>query len=542
MASNEEKSVSEQNGKKEAVTGSREQRENPAEQIPAGQSLAGENNTEPSQNGSSKAKEAYAKNYLRISKDNLYMVIALWMEDFVDEAPEHLKKVGAVLVLPNDIIYAADCSRDGVHAVQRLLMKHYDKAEGCKMFMSRKPCPMCAKLLVQAKVQRVLFLPLEPEYHPSPDKDSKVKQVDILFTASAIAQTKFVLQIDQSVLVRAKNQTPQKDRQKVEKEKRRLIDEKYSAFKKDSKWLDLIEKEIPWAAFDEIKADFQNYFEEVMEWIARVFYIPQSQSQPDKARGVNYPFELCEPSNEPRSDVSNPVSETSTAPSDVFDPVSNATHKKQAKCLIEIARFLATRTDDPITGVGAVIASPKMEILGLGWNGFPLKAHYGEFARASDPKKPQVDKKAHDELAKASDQNKPQVDKKAHGELAITSDQNKPQVDKKYPYVIHAEQNALLMRNKKDIEGAILFVTKSPCHECTPLIAMQGIKTVVVDEDVFSHDETAAKKKTLNYKMFPGMVKNRQFVCYQTKKEPIDAKDIAASEETTREMIYVSDN
>ena len=520
MASNEEKSVSEQNGKKEAVTGSGKQRENPAEQIPAGQSLAGENNTESSQNGSSKEKpeKPHAKNYLRISKDNLYMIIALWMEDFVDEAPEHFNKVGAVLVLPNDIIYAADCSRDGVHAVQRLLMKHYDKAEGCKMFMSRKPCPMCAKLLVQAKVQRVLFLPLEPEYYPSPEKDSKVKQVDILFTASAIAQTKFVLQIDESVLVRAENQTPPKDEEKVEKEKHRLIDEKYSAFKKDSKWLDLIQEEIPWPAFDEIKADFQNYFEEVMEWIARVFYIPQSQSQPDKARGVNYRFELCEPSNEPRSDVSNPVSEPSTAPSDayVFDPVSNATHKKQAKCLIEIARFLATRTDDPITGVGAVIASPKMEILGLGWNGFPLKAHYGEFARASDFK--------------------PKVDKKAHGELAIASDQNKPQVDKKYPYVIHAEQNALLMRNKKDIEGAILFVTKSPCHECTPLAAMQGIKTVVVDEDVFSRDETAAKKKTLNYKMFPGMVKNRQFVCYQTKKEPTDAKGIPASEKPTREM------
>ena len=34
--------------------------------------------------------------------------------------------------------------------------------------------------------------------------------------------------------------------------------------------------------------------------------------------------------------------------------------------------------------------------------------------------------------------------------------------DKKYPYVIHAEQNALMMRNTKNIEDGTLFVTKTP--------------------------------------------------------------------------------
>ena len=83
------------------------------------------------------------------------MTLALWMEDFVDETLKLYNKVVAVLVLPNDIVCGADCSRDGVHAVSRLLMEHYDKASGSRMFMSRKPCPMCAKLLVQSKV--VLF-------------------------------------------------------------------------------------------------------------------------------------------------------------------------------------------------------------------------------------------------------------------------------------------------------------------------------------------------------------------------------------------------
>ena len=425
-----------------------------------------------------KEKEPYTKNYLRISKDNLFMVIALWMEDF-GEAPKSHNKVGAVLVLPNDIIYAADCSRDDVHAVQRLLIKHYDKAEGSKMFLSRKPCPTCTKLLVQAKVQRVLFLPLQPEYYPLHDKDSKRQQVDNLFTASAIAQTKFVLEVDDSVLGRAQKNTPKDDEEKVKQMTERFIN-KYSAFKENSTWIEKIEKELPWPAFNEIKDQFLKDFYKVMEWIARVFYIPQSHSRPNIARGMDYRFELC---GKPKLSDND------------FNP---AKKEKQAKCLMEIARFLATRTDDPSTGVGAVIASPRMEILALGWNGFPLKALYGEFARASD--------------------------------------KDKSTVDKKYPYVIHAEPNALLMRNKKDVEGAILFVTKTPCDECTPLIAMEGIKTVVIDEDVSLRGDTGESNQ-LSYKMFPDMIKTSEngegkFVCFQTKKTPSDTSNV--SEEVKR--------
>ena len=33
------------------------------------------------------------------------------------------------------------------------------------MFVSRKPCSLFTKLLVQSKVERILFPPFEPEYH-----------------------------------------------------------------------------------------------------------------------------------------------------------------------------------------------------------------------------------------------------------------------------------------------------------------------------------------------------------------------------------------
>ena len=113
----------------------------------------------------------------RIAKEDLFMVLALWMEYFPveseakDNEDKKLpysghRKVGAVLVLPGaDILYAVDCTRDGVHAVARLLMKHPDITEGCKVFVSRKPCSFCTKLLVQSKGERVYFPPFEPEFH-----------------------------------------------------------------------------------------------------------------------------------------------------------------------------------------------------------------------------------------------------------------------------------------------------------------------------------------------------------------------------------------
>ena len=89
----------------------------------------------------------------RISKDNLFMVLALWMEQFPvkdndNQEADSYRKVLAVLVLPNDMLHAVDCSRDGVHGIARLLTKHYDVTKDCKIFVSRKSCSFCTKLLV----------------------------------------------------------------------------------------------------------------------------------------------------------------------------------------------------------------------------------------------------------------------------------------------------------------------------------------------------------------------------------------------------------
>lgn len=52
------------------------------------------------------------------------------------------------------------------------------------------------------------------------------------------------------------------------------------------------------------------------------------------------------------------------------------------------------------------------------------------------------------------------------------------------PYVLHAEANAItkLARNSNNSEGATLYVTASPCIECSKLIIQSGIKRVVYGE------------------------------------------------------------
>lgn len=52
------------------------------------------------------------------------------------------------------------------------------------------------------------------------------------------------------------------------------------------------------------------------------------------------------------------------------------------------------------------------------------------------------------------------------------------------PYVLHAEANALtkVARSNNSSDGATLYVTASPCMECSKLIIQSGIKRVVYGE------------------------------------------------------------
>jgi dCMP deaminase len=52
------------------------------------------------------------------------------------------------------------------------------------------------------------------------------------------------------------------------------------------------------------------------------------------------------------------------------------------------------------------------------------------------------------------------------------------------PYVLHAEANAItkVAKSNNSSDGATLYITTSPCMECSKLIIQSGIKRVVFSE------------------------------------------------------------
>ena len=57
-------------------------------------------------------------------------------------------------------------------------------------------------------------------------------------------------------------------------------------------------------------------------------------------------------------------------------------------------------------------------------------------------------------------------------------------------YVLHAEANAILKtaRSTQDISGSTLYLTLSPCKDCSKLIIQSGIKKIAYLEDYRDQD------------------------------------------------------
>lgn len=58
------------------------------------------------------------------------------------------------------------------------------------------------------------------------------------------------------------------------------------------------------------------------------------------------------------------------------------------------------------------------------------------------------------------------------------------------PYVLHAEANAItkVAKSNNNSNGATLYVTTSPCIECSKLIIQSGIKRVVFNDKYHNTD------------------------------------------------------
>ena len=103
-----------------------------------------------------------------------------------------------------------------------------------------------------------------------------------------------------------------------------------------------------------------------------------------------------------------------------------------------VAILSSKRSKDPVTQVGACIVNDKKRIVGIGYNGFPRGVDDDQFP----------------------------WDKKAEW------------LNSKYPYVAHAEPNAIL-NSTVSLENSTLYVTLFPCNECAKLVIQSGIKEVV---------------------------------------------------------------
>lgn len=119
---------------------------------------------------------------------------------------------------------------------------------------------------------------------------------------------------------------------------------------------------------------------------------------------------------------------------------------------MSIAFLSAMRSKDPNTQVGATIVNRDKRIVGIGYNGFPRGC--------SDDELP-WDREAEDPL------------------------------DTKYPFVCHAEMNAILNKNSADVNGCSIYVALFPCNECTKLIIQSGITEVIYLSDKYAHTTPA---------------------------------------------------
>lgn len=125
-----------------------------------------------------------------------------------------------------------------------------------------------------------------------------------------------------------------------------------------------------------------------------------------------------------------------------------------------VAALSARRSKDPHTQVGACIVGSDQRILSIGYNGTPRGMSDDDFPWQRE------------------------------GDWVAT----------KYPYVIHAERNAILNFRglMSEFVGSTVFVTHFPCNECAKELAQVGVGKVVYALNPYADsDETRASEAIL---------------------------------------------
>ena len=71
--------------------------------------------------------------------------------------------------------------------------------------------------------------------------------------------------------------------------------------------------------------------------------------------------------------------------------------------------------------------------------------------------------------------------------------------ESKYPFVVHAELNAILNANGRDLRGSRVYVALFPCNECAKAIIQSGVKEVIYLSDKYADSmSTLASKRMMD--------------------------------------------
>lgn len=123
-----------------------------------------------------------------------------------------------------------------------------------------------------------------------------------------------------------------------------------------------------------------------------------------------------------------------------------------------VALLSAKRSKDPSTQVGACVVNEDKRIIGIGYNGFPRGC--------SD-------------------------------EVFPWGKESNNVLETKYPYVVHAEANAIL-NSSSSLKNSTVYVTLFPCNECAKLLIQSGVKHIKYMSDKHKNqDSTKASKRML---------------------------------------------
>ncbi|XP_001637458.2 cytidine and dCMP deaminase domain-containing protein 1 [Nematostella vectensis] len=393
---------------------------------------------------------------LRVQKEDLFMVLALFMK----ESPwaDGEPTTGAVYVQDNGRLLSVDCTRLGIHGGVQALIKYPDKIKGCTVYLSSFPCASCAKFLTQFGVKKVYYLPLTPE------KEGDHRNTELIFRTSDVALFLFVPEVDSVILDRLETERSQYDYNNQTRPKSAGVESSDPT-------------EVAW---------FRNVFFDY-------FGNPDSRSSCSQMERLNKVMRdalSCKMEvflrwvwGATRHDVPSALSWTGLNSAGQGERQEDAGHEEFLH-LSRVAQLLSYASDDPHVGVGCVITKDR-ELVGFGWNHF-LNGGYGTFPQASD----------------------------SLNFSHVSKDQLK------YPFVVHAEQNAIISRNTRDISGpgTTMFATRSPCDECMPLLLGVGVKRFVLPPAIpFRNTQSA---RVLAEDVFSEKCKAGELQVYRAKKIP----------------------